>query len=264
MRTKSASVSDSSSTRMGKSPLQLGDEILGLGHVEGARGDEEHVVGLERTVLGRHRRALHDGQKIALHALARNVGAVAAGLAAGHLVELVDEDDAILLGPANRLLGDAIHVDELADFLLGERLQGLGNAEAAVLGAVVLGKHVLQVEHHVFHAGAGEDIGERLSALAGVDLDHLVVELALAQQAAQILARGRLGRRGLGRGDGAGKGIAPDVVRGGRAGGKRTSSKRSSACSRARGLARSRSSSRSMDTAVSARSRTMESTSRPT
>ena len=47
-----------------------------------------------------------------------------------------------------------------------------------MLGAVVLRKHVLQVEHHVLHAGASKDIGERLSAFAGVDLDHLVVELA--------------------------------------------------------------------------------------
>jgi len=60
-----------------------------------------------------------------------------------------------------------------------------------------------------------------------------------------------------------GKGIAPDGVRP-PTGGMSTSSKRSSACSRARGLARSRSSSRSIDTAVSARSRTIESTSRPT
>ena len=87
-----------------------------------ARGDEEHVVGLERPVLGRYRRTFDDGQKVALHALARDVGAVTAGLAAGDLVELVDENDALLLGPANRLLGHAIHVDELACLLLGERL----------------------------------------------------------------------------------------------------------------------------------------------
>ena len=36
MRTKSASVSASSSTRMRNRPLQLGDQVLGLGDVEGA------------------------------------------------------------------------------------------------------------------------------------------------------------------------------------------------------------------------------------
>ncbi len=147
------------------------------------------------------------GKRIALHALARNVGAVTAGLAPGHLVQLVDEDDAILLGPMNRLLGHPIHVDELADFLVGERIQGLGHAETAVLGALVLRKHVLQVEHHLFHAGARKDIDEGLSPVAGVDLDHLVVELTVAQQAAQVLARGGLdGRHRLGRGDGARQG----------------------------------------------------------
>ena len=54
----------------GEPPLQLGDQVLGLRHVERARRDEQHVIGLERPVLGRHRRALDDRQQVALHALA--------------------------------------------------------------------------------------------------------------------------------------------------------------------------------------------------
>jgi len=57
---------------------------------------------------------------------------------------------------------------------------------------------------------------------------------------------------------------APGVGRGRGVGGSSTSRRRSSACSRAMGRTRSRSSSRSIETAVSARSRTIESTSRPT
>jgi len=40
------------------------------------------------------------------------------GLAARHLVQLVDEDDAILLGAPDGFFGDALHVDELGGFFL--------------------------------------------------------------------------------------------------------------------------------------------------
>ena len=56
-------------------PLQLGDQILRLRDVKRARRDEQDVIGLERTVLGRDGRALDDGEEIALDALARDVGA---------------------------------------------------------------------------------------------------------------------------------------------------------------------------------------------
>ena len=80
-------------------PLQLGQQVRGLGHVEGARGDEQHVVGLHRPVLGRDGGALDQRQQVALHALAGDVGAGAVG-AGGDLVDLVDEDDAAVLGRA--------------------------------------------------------------------------------------------------------------------------------------------------------------------
>ena len=54
---------------------------------------------LHRPVLGRDRRALDQRQQVALHPLAGDVGA--AGLGAGaDLVDLVDEDDAVLLDRA--------------------------------------------------------------------------------------------------------------------------------------------------------------------
>jgi hypothetical protein len=61
--------------------------------VERAGGDEEDVVGRDHAVLGVDRGAFDDGQNVALHAFARDVGAVAA-FAAGDLVDLVEEDDA--------------------------------------------------------------------------------------------------------------------------------------------------------------------------
>ncbi len=80
------------------------------------------------------------------------------------------------------------------------------------------------------------------------------------------LSRVALSAGGSGDDGGAGS-VEVAAPAGGRArgvGGRSTSRRRSSAFSRARGRRRSRSSSRSIETAVSARSRTIESTSRPT
>ena len=56
------------------------------------------MVGFDRPVLGVDGRPLDDRQQVALDALARDVGPAAGALVAGDLVDLVDEDDARLLG----------------------------------------------------------------------------------------------------------------------------------------------------------------------
>ena len=60
----------------GEPALELGDEVAGPGYGEGAGGDEEDVVGVDRAVAGVDRRALEDGQEVALDALPADVGAV--------------------------------------------------------------------------------------------------------------------------------------------------------------------------------------------
>src|SRR5690606_26824746 len=76
--------------------LQFRYQVAGLGKVEGAAGDEQDVVGLDHAQLGVDRAAFDQRQQVALHAFAGHVGA--ADIAAlGDLVDLVDEDDAVLL-----------------------------------------------------------------------------------------------------------------------------------------------------------------------
>ena len=75
MRRKSSRVSALQLDADRQPALQLRQEVRRLGDVERARRDEEHVVGLHRPVLGRDGRALDERQEIALHALARDVGA---------------------------------------------------------------------------------------------------------------------------------------------------------------------------------------------
>ena len=104
--------------------LQLGDEVRGLGHVEGTGGDEENVVGRHGAVLGLDRRALDDRQQIALHALPRDVRTLATPLARRHLVDLVDEHDARLLDPLHRQLAHLLRVDQARRPPRGRRPRG--------------------------------------------------------------------------------------------------------------------------------------------
>ena len=119
-----------------KAALQFGNQVGGLGQRERARGDEQDVVGSHDAVLGRHRRAFDQRQQVALHAFATDAGA--AELAAlGNLVDLVDEDDAVLLAVLDRLLLDLLVVDQLAGFFLDQQRSRLGDAQLALLRAAI-------------------------------------------------------------------------------------------------------------------------------
>jgi hypothetical protein len=118
-------------------------------------------------------------------------------LAAGDLVDLVDEDDARLLDPADRLARHLIHVEELARFLLAEVLERFAHRRVLGLGLTgeEIGEGVLELKRHFFHALRRHDLDERGRRLADLDVDLALVELALAQHAAELVAgAGRLGR----------------------------------------------------------------------
>ena len=87
--------------------------------MEGARGDEQDVVGLHRPVLRRHRRAFDQRQQIALHPLAaRHPPRRATSRARRHLVDLVDETRCRLLHRLDRLAGDRLLVEQLVGFFV--------------------------------------------------------------------------------------------------------------------------------------------------
>ena len=95
MRMKSSRVSALSSTRIGRRPCSSGKRSDGLAVWEGAGGDEQDVVGLDRPVFGRDRCAFDQGQKVPLHALTGDVAAAALARERD-LVDLVEEDDAMV------------------------------------------------------------------------------------------------------------------------------------------------------------------------
>ncbi len=160
--------------------------------MEGAGRNEENVVGVHDAVLGVDGAALDDGQKVALHALARDVGSAGLAVGRGDLVDLVDEDDAHLLGA---LLGEADYllvVHQLGGLLLHEQLVGIPDLElaAGALGREGLAEEPLHLVAHVLHAGNGEDVDGRPGGLGDLHLDLAVVDHAQAVLLAQLLAGG--------------------------------------------------------------------------
>src|SRR5581483_5942356 len=174
--------------------LQFRQQVRRLGNVKGAGRDEQNVVGLHRPVLGVDGGALDQRQEVALHALARHVAGHAA-VARADLVDLVEEDDAVLLDGADRFLHQRVAVEQLVA-LLGDQdivrfLDGdaprLGAAAAELAenvadgnGADLRARHAGDFEHR--HAGG---------ALGDLNLDLLVVDLAGAQLLAVAFARQR-------------------------------------------------------------------------
>ena len=160
--------------------------------MEGAGANEQHVVGLHRAVLGVDRRALDQRQQVALHALAAHVAAAAELAARRDLVDLVDEDDAVLLDRFAGLAHHALLVEQLVALLAQQRRMAVGHGHLALLGAAAegLAQHVADIDHADRAAGlAGHFELHRRAGVRDLDLDLAVVELALAQLVAEAQAR---------------------------------------------------------------------------
>ena len=90
---------------------------------------------------------------------------------------------------------DLVVVDELRRLLVGQRLHRLRDGHLAQLAprAAHLLEHALELARQILHARRRHDLHLRRQQ-RHLDLDLLVVELALAQHLAEFLARGRVGR----------------------------------------------------------------------
>jgi hypothetical protein len=127
--------------------------------VEGAGGDEQDVVGLDHAVLGGHRAALHQRQQVALHALARDIGAAALLGAAGDLVDLVQEHDAVLLDVvmARSFISSSLTSFAASSSRSSLRASLIAACALGAIGAEVL-EQALQLAGHLLHAGRGHDL----------------------------------------------------------------------------------------------------------
>ena len=161
------------------------------------RRDEQHVIRLDGPVLGIHRATFHQRQQVALHALARHVGA-GRFLAPRDLVDFVDEHDAVLLGVVHCARLEFVFIDHFRRFLIDQELQcflDLELALAAAAAAQVL-KHPLQLLRHFLHARGRHDFHAH-RCRAHLDFDLAIVEFALAQHLAETLSRLVVARRRL-------------------------------------------------------------------
>ena len=130
MRRKSSRVSALQFDADRQPALQFGQQVRGLRNVERARRNEQNMVGLHRAVLGRDGGAFDQRQQIALHALARHVAAHAA-LARANLVELVEEDDAVLLHRLDRFQHQLVLIEQFVGFLVEQDFVQFRDRDAA-------------------------------------------------------------------------------------------------------------------------------------
>ena len=114
-----------------------------------------------------------------------------AGLAAGDLVDLIDEDDAHLLGAIHGQARDLIHVDQFIFFFLDQVIDRFGDSHFAafLLLAEKSREHVLDVDVHFLDALIGNNFKCGHRTLADFHLHQALVELAVAKLRAEFFPR---------------------------------------------------------------------------
>src|SRR6267378_541066 len=172
--------------------LQLRNQIARLGDVKRAGRDEQDVIGADVAIARLHGRAFDDRQQVALHALTGDVGTRTLATLAGDLVDLIDEDDAVVLDAVERLVHYVVHVHELLQLFVDQdpaRLVQMHGPALFLFGYQLLNHfaeidvrpfHPLRRLHHLEH-------GEVL--LLDFDFDVALLELPVLQLRAQLLAR---------------------------------------------------------------------------
>ena len=126
----------------GQAALQFGQQVAGLGDVESAGCDEQHMVRLHRAVFGGDRGAFDQGEQVALHAFAGD--AAAAHVTHRDLIHLIQEHDAVGFGIAHGFTLDILIIEALVRLFGQQRLPGGVHLHLAALGAAAhrLGHHV--------------------------------------------------------------------------------------------------------------------------
>jgi hypothetical protein len=133
-----------------------------------------------------------DPSTIGSRSLAGDVGPAGLAPLARDLVDLVDEDDAVVLHPVERLVHHVVHVHQLLELLVHQHPPRLGHLHRAPL--LPPRQHVLQhlgeVDVGPLHALGRLDELHHGEALRGdLDLDLAVVEDAVEQHLPELLPR---------------------------------------------------------------------------
>src|ERR1019366_7293065 len=141
------------------------------------------------AVLGVDRAALDQRQQISLYAFARYIRS-GGFLAAGDLVDFVDENASVLLGVLDGANLELLLVDHFRCLLVDQQLQGIFDFHFAGTSAVLAQalEHALQLLSHFLHARGCHDFHPR-GHRPHFDLDLAVVEFAFAEHLSEALPR---------------------------------------------------------------------------
>ena len=129
--------------------------------------------------------------------MSRHLGALALA-ARGDLVDLIDEDNAVLFKHLERLGTNIVFIDKFGRLFFRQDLERLADQHFAGLALALshLTKQAAQLLGHLFHTGRAHHLQGRGRA-RHIDLDAALGELALAEFFTKALARAalRLARR---------------------------------------------------------------------
>ena len=108
------------------------------------------------------------------------------------LVDLVEEDDAVLLDQVDGLGDDLVLIEQIVALLRHQQFIAFADAQALGLGRAAaqrLAEHVVEIDHaHLRARHAGDVEGRQAGAAAAqFEFDFLAVELAVAQPLAEAL-----------------------------------------------------------------------------
>src|SRR5262245_12566276 len=146
-------------------------------------------------MLSRNGRALDQPQQVTLHDLSRYIGANTP-IAGADLVDLVEENNAVVLNRADRFLYQLVLVQQLVGLLVNQDLVGLLDSDAPGLSATSSEFAENVAYRDCAHLGPRDpgDLEHRHAARRlYLNIDLFFVELARAQLLAKTVARRRAG-----------------------------------------------------------------------
>src|SRR5690606_32414942 len=121
------------------------------------------VIGPHQSVYRGVVRALDDWEQVALNAFPGHIGPTDVLSAAGLDVHLVDDNDARLLHPLERVALDLVHVNELLALFLRDNPSSLRDLHPTLFApsASHVAEKILQVDAHLLEAHGAEHLQHR-------------------------------------------------------------------------------------------------------
>ena len=162
--------------------------------MKGSRRHKENVVGLNLTVSRVDCRALDDGKNVPLDTLSADVRPPGSSLGSrSNFIDLIDEDDAILLGPTQCLRLQLVLIHQPSRFVSTQQFASLRHRHLALLRLLRKEslEHVLEPSPHRIHPLSTEElnVGGVGRTLRQLDIDHALVEVPFTEHSLELLSR---------------------------------------------------------------------------